>query len=666
MSVRETSRRLVVVDLPRSKSSLASKALTHVVRHPLPSGNFANFGGWRALDAQVLAEAARACCYGRARLSSATSPRRIPHLTALDGLRGVGLLGVLLFHADGALPGGYLGVDLFFVLSGYLITALLLAEHRERGRIDLAAFWLRRCRRLLPALLALMPAVAAYARFVARPEDLSHLRNQALATLGYVANWQAIFAQRSYWQLFADPSPLEHTWSLSIEEQFYLLWPILVMLALRRHGKRAVLLLSVALTLASMLAMALLFKPGDSSRAYLGTDTRMASILAGAALATLLPPGSALSRARVRWLDAAGAAAVVGLAVAWCSLSGTSSFLYRGGFWLCELGVLLLIACAAQGSSSFIARLFSARPLVWLGTISYGVYLWHWPVNVLLNEARTSLHGPALQAVRVALSLAIALVSYRCIERPIRQNGLPFGRPHYLVPAAVTLAVFLLVRGTYARGGATPRPLASEHAQQAAVRQRVLVFGDSTANSLGWGLRALHADGLAVELLGKDGCTMLLDRCNAEQWPERVRALGASATLIYLGGAFLHGFSVDGTWHTACFPDWDAQFAQTMTQHLQELEPTHGRVFVVTVPYPLGRYDNAEFRAQVDCVNASLRQAAARVPSVRVLDFNQRLCPRGVCQRELSTGGLLRPDGVHFSMTGAREVARWVFEQVER
>ena len=140
--------------------------------------------------------------------SASTHPARLPHLPALDGLRGLALLGVLLFHAGGALPGGYLGVDLFFVLSGYLITSLLLAEQRETGRIALGPFWVRRARRLLPALLSLMPPVALYARYFARNDELATVRAQALAALGYVANWQAIFAHKSYWQLFASPSPL--------------------------------------------------------------------------------------------------------------------------------------------------------------------------------------------------------------------------------------------------------------------------------------------------------------------------------------------------------------------------------------------------------------------------------------------------------------------------
>jgi peptidoglycan/LPS O-acetylase OafA/YrhL len=578
------------------------------------------------------------------------------------------LLGVLLFHADGLLPGGYLGVDLFFVLSGYLITSLLLAEHRATGRIDLYAFWVRRCRRLFPALLALMPAVAAYGWFFARPEELHTLRSQALASLGYVANWYAIFDHRSYWQLFSAPSPLEHTWSLSIEEQFYVIWPVLLVLTLRRYNARFVLLLSVLLTLVSMAAMVLLFSRGDSSRAYLGTDTRMSGILAGAALAVVVAPGSALPVWLTRWLDGLGAAAAVCLALACWRLGGTSPFLYHGGFWLTELGVLVLITCATLDRKSVVARLLSVRPLTWLGTISYGVYLWHWPVNVLLTAERSQLHGAPLQVLRLALSLGVAMLSYRFVERPIRQRGLPFGRPQYLVPAAVTLAVLLIVHATYARAGSTAaRTEASGNVSGLELaRYRVVVFGDSTANSLGWGLRALHEKDMAVELFGKDGCSMLSGRCDGEQWAERVRALRPDVTLVYLAGAFLYGFGRDGGWHTACFADWDAKFEQSLTRGLQDLEKTRGSVFVATAPYPAGRWDTLEYRKQIDCINASLRKAAAQAPSVRILDLHDRICPTSTCQQDVPGHGPLRPDGVHFSIAGAEHVAGWVLAQIRR
>lgn len=591
-------------------------------------------------------------------------PARLPHLAALDGLRGLALLGVLLFHADGALPGGYLGVDLFFVLSGYLITSLLLREHAASGRIDLYGFWVRRCRRLFPALLSLMPAIAIYGRFFARPEDLHTLRNEALASLGYVANWHAILGNRSYWQLFAAPSPLEHTWSLSIEEQFYVVWPLLAAWLLRRRGPRALSWLSLVLSAASMAAMLFLYAPGETSRAYLGTDTRMTAILAGAALATLLPPGSRALAAHVRQLDVVGALAAVGLSVAWCTLPGTHPFLYQGGFWLTEAAVLVLIACAVAGKESRVARVLSVRPLTWLGTISYGVYLWHWPVHVFMTPERTHLQGLPLQTLRFAITFAIAITSYRFLEQPIRRHGIPFSRPHFTLPAAITLVVLMIVQATDARAGVAA---GQEHSSPVSdARFRVVMLGDSTANSLGWGLRGLHADGVGVELLGKDGCTLLWDRCNGEQWAERLRELRPNATLIYLAGAYLHGFGGDdGTWHTACYADWDAKFEAQLTRRLRDLEHVPGAVYAVTLPYPLGRYDTAEFRKQIDCINGSLRKCANSVPGVRVLEVSEQLCPKGKCQTELPGKLVIRPDGVHFSLAGAAGISRWVLTQIQ-
>lgn len=590
-------------------------------------------------------------------------------MPALDGLRGLALLGVLLFHANGALPGGYLGVDLFFVLSGFLITALLLAEERQTGRIALSAFWVRRARRLFPALLSLMPAVALYGRYFARSDELQVLRGQALATLGYVANWHTIFDHRSYWQLFAAPSPLEHTWSLSIEEQFYLAWPLVVVFVLRRGGRRALLGTCLALSAISVGAMLALFTPENSTRAYLGTDTRMAGILAGAALATVLPLSATFRPETARKLDFLGVIALLGLGVMWARLKGENPFLYRGGFWLSEVAVLVLIACAVCGQRSRIARLLSLRPFRLLGAISYGAYLWHWPVNVFVTSERAHMHGLGLYVLRFALTIAIAIASYYLLEQPIRRHGVPFGRPHYIVPAAVALCAFLVVRATYARGGSEQPSLASEEltnyeASLGPTRYRVVVFGDSTANSLGWVLRGQHQKGVAVDLLGKDGCNMLLDNCQAAHWVERVRERKPDAALVYLGGAFLHGFNAGGTWHTACRADWDEKFESTLRLHLRELQPEATHVFAVTVPYPLGTWDTPEYRAQVDCINASVRRVVSAVPGTRILDLGARLCPGGQCQKEFVDNEPIRPDGVHFSLVAARPISRWVLEQL--
>ncbi|HET7545454.1 MAG TPA: SGNH hydrolase domain-containing protein, partial [Polyangiaceae bacterium] len=313
--------------------------------------------------------------------------------------------------------------------------------------------------------------------------------------------------------------------------------------------------------------------------------------------------------------------------------------------------------------------------LTWLGTISYGVYLWHWPVNVFLSTERTHLHGLSLHALRFALTFAIAIVSYRFLEQPIRKHGLPFNRPLYIVPAAVALSVLLVVHATHAEGRSEPpapaAQLPSSTLAPEFVRFRIAVFGDSTANSLGWSLRNLHGQGVAVELMGKDGCNMLEDTCQGSQWVEQVRSLHPNASIVYLAGVFLYGFHVNGDWHTACRPDWDAKLGRVLDLRLAELAHEGGLVFTATVPYPVGPYENdsddrREFHERVDCINTVIRKAAARVAGVRVLDVGSQLCPAGVCAQEIGAPEPIRPDGVHFSIDASKGLAHWVYEELRR
>lgn len=591
------------------------------------------------------------------------------HIPALDGLRGLAVLAVLLYHANGTLTGGYLGVDLFFVLSGFLITSLLLEEHSRHGRIDLKAFWIRRARRLFPALLLLMMAIALYARFIAAPTELSAIRGDALATLAYVANWRTILAERSYWDLFVSPSPLEHTWSLAIEEQFYLAWPIAVALLLRRQTSRSVLGLALGLSILSMAAMVALADRAGGSRAYLGTDTRAAGILVGAALATVMPAGiTQIPTRAVRTLDAFGAAGAALLGVAWLNLDGQDPWLYRGGFWATEAAALVLIVCGAVGQRSVVARMLSVRPLRLLGQLSYGVYLWHWPINLVLTSERIGVEGLWLHALRFAVTFAVAATSYRFFEQPIRKKGIPVGRPLVVVPAAVSFTVALVWGATAARP--LPPPPARLLAILSRVRPtfdvpefRVLLFGDSTANALGWALRGLHAPGLSVDNQGKDGGTMILDTCNGDTWLDQQQRSRPHATLVFLGGAFLYGVSLDGRWRRACYPKWHRLFEDTLRRRLEPVAKGEAPVWVVTVPYALGPYDNARYRREVDCINRSIRKVSSSVPSVRILDFAEMLCPDGKCERE-HNGQVIRPDGVHYAIEASRALAQRVLERI--
>jgi peptidoglycan/LPS O-acetylase OafA/YrhL/lysophospholipase L1-like esterase len=607
----------------------------------------------------------------------AAKPRAtIAHLPALDGLRGLAVVAVLLFHDD-RLVGGYLGVDLFFVLSGYLITSLLLAEWRGAGRVDLAAFWVRRARRLFPALLALLAAVGLYARLVAKPAEVAGIRADGLATLAYVANWRAIFSGKSYWDLFVAPSPLEHTWSLAIEEQFYVVWPLVTVGVLRasRGSARALAAACVALAAASTAALAWLSSPEGGSRAYMGTDTRGAAILLGAALACAMAVRGTLATARaVRALDAAGALAAAGLAIAWATLEGQSPLLYRGGFLATEVLALVLIACAAHGDRSLVARALSAAPLAKIGLWSYGLYLWHWPLYCLLTRERVHASGLALTALRLGATFAVAIASFYLYEQPIRRRGVWFGRPALVVPGAALATVAALLVGTRARALPPPPPPVVE----AKGSTRILVEGDSVAMALGERLafvqRGTDAD---VVVRGVGDCSLLEGvvpvfslsntahaggNC-AERWASDARELQPSVTFVVLGGGFFAKAKIDGKLQRACDAPWRAAFARELEARLDSIRATSGRVVVAIAPYPVGLWEKANPRSLVDCFDDTLAEVAKRLPGVALLDLRAELCPGGACAME-SAGAPIRPDGVHFDGVGAEAIARWTLARL--
>jgi len=352
-------------------------------------------------------------------------------MPGLDGLRALAVLAVIAYHLHlGWAPGGMLGVGVFFTLSGYLITDLLLGQHETTGTLQLADFWRRRARRLLPALSVLLAVVAAWVTLLDRPQ-LSALRGVVVAAVGYVTNWWLIAQHSSYFAQFGPPSPLGHLWSLAVEEQFYLVWPWLLWLGLRwtrgRPGTRSRLAAATALLAAlSAIEMATLYRPGyDPTRIYDGSDTRAFALLIGAALAFVWPSRhlrGGITRGARRILDGAGVtglAVIVGLI---CCTNEYSAFLYRGGMVLLSVATALVVATAASPASR-IGRALGWGPLRWLGVRSYGIYLWHYPIIVLTTPAsgRDTLARGALQ---VAASIGVAELSWRYIEEPVRRGAI--------------------------------------------------------------------------------------------------------------------------------------------------------------------------------------------------------------------------------------------------
>ena len=378
------------------------------------------------------------------RVPTARAFRPWTHLSGLDGLRAIAVTAVVAYHAGfDVLQGGFLGVEVFFVISGYLITALLLAERRRTGRIDAIRFWLRRARRLLPALFFLLVAGLVVA-VVFVPDEIARLRPDALAALAYVTNWHLIAGGQSYFETIGRPSLFLHLWSLAIEEQFYLLWP-LVLSVLLLAGRRAGLALTWTGAIASAVWMALLFQPGgDPSRLYYGTDTRLTGLLLGAALAFVWVPveatgdrGGAIptaisaaiprlwtSRRVGRLVDLVGVAGLAALAWLFVAADAFEPFLYRGGLAIVAIATVAVIAAAVHPRSR-LGWLLDARPLRWIGTRSYGIYLWHWPIFTLTRPGIDVAVDPIpMLVVRLGLIALVAELSFRFVEMPIRHGAI--------------------------------------------------------------------------------------------------------------------------------------------------------------------------------------------------------------------------------------------------
>ena len=353
------------------------------------------------------------------------------YIPAIDGLRAFAVFAVILYHMGMPFArGGLLGVTVFFVISGYLITGLLTAEWDASGTINLPQFWFRRIRRLFPAIVLVIVVTAAVFSF-ASPLLLTKMRPDIIPGLFWFENWWYIFRDLSYFEAAGAPSPLTHFWSLAIEEQFYLVWPVLLLGAYKAGAKkklvrRACLVLAVI----SAIAMAVLFDPaGDPSRVYYGTDTRAFSLLIGAWL-SFAWPGAQLTeegtrhvpRKSVAILDGVGIAAFLAIIAMCVFISGYSMFMYYGGLLICSILSAVVIAVLAH-PRSMLARFAALKPFVWIGQRSYGMYLWHFPIIVLLQPRNATALPWWIYLVEIALTIGIAHLSYQYVETPIRRDG---------------------------------------------------------------------------------------------------------------------------------------------------------------------------------------------------------------------------------------------------
>jgi len=602
------------------------------------------------------------------------------------------VIGVLGFHAGvRGFGGGLLGVDIFFVLSGFLITSLLLAEWSETGTVSFRRFYERRARRLVPGLLLLVLLVAVYAQWFAETDTLSTLRGDALSTILYVANWRFIFSGQSYFVHFGPPSPLLHTWSLAVEEQFYLVWPAVALFVMRRRGRQGLAAAAAILMVASAALTFVLLHQGVSvSRLYYGTDTRTQELMAGALLAVIAPAISRHARAW-RWpVTVLGGLGALFLLWALHSVSGQGNFLYEGGFLLVAVASAAVVLLVVVVPGAPMARFLGWGVLGYVGRISYGLYLYHYPIFLMIDSQHSGLSGSALLVVRLGVTLAAAVVSYYGIEMPVRRHKVLRGRRLVVaLPVTVAIAVTAILLATLPAPAPTAPSTAAVHKGLFTLPRtppaglvdgkdvRTLLLGDSLALTLGEGLR-IDADrwGVSLDSKGKIGCDLDPDSTvNIEgsitqaaqgcaNWPQTwqrlVDGLNPDVVEVELGRWEVSDRIIDGKWTQIGQPAWDRVYSAELTEAIRILSSKGAHVVIFTLPYitqtteaPNGTPWDINQPVRTNEYNALVRRVVARFPGrASVIDLNRLLDPAGTYTSYLDGVRVRNPDDEHISTLG--------------
>ncbi|MUL85727.1 MULTISPECIES: acyltransferase family protein [unclassified Mycolicibacterium] len=641
-------------------------------------------------------------------------------IPALDGIRAIAVALVLAGH--GGVPGvagGFIGVDVFFVLSGFLITSLLLDEFRRTEHIDLKGFWIRRAKRLLPAIV-LMTLAVVIARPLFPSDAVTSLREDAVGAFFWMANWVFVAADTDYFSQGGTPSPLQHTWSLAVEEQYYLIWPLLVLAAAllaRRRSTGAVrvtvFVVAVLGVLASAVAAILLSgDAGELNRVYFGTDTRAQALLIGAAAAALLvrdwsalTVSGTLIRARWRrWI--AWTLPVIGIAVLALAAhlaTGSADEFHHGLLIVVAVGAVLVVAPVALDQDGYVARALAWYPLVTLGVISYGVYLWHWPIFLILNGERTGLDGWSLLALRCAVTIAVSWVSWWAIEQPVRH-----WRPQH-VPmlrlSAATVATAAVVTMTVVPVGVTARPagpdvMAAAASEQDVGAERAVAVGPSPALPPGTRTVAVFGDSVAWTLMRylpatpgyrfsdytTIGCGIarggpyrsagetLNQKPECDSWPERWAQRIAhdrpDTVLLMIGRWEAVDRTWQGRWTHIGNDAYDTYLKGELTRALDILSSTGARVVVTTAPYNRrgersdGTLYPEDQPGRVQAWNTMLRNVASQRAGVSVLDFNAKLNPNGKYTAKIN-GVRMRSDGVHPTSEAVEWLTPWLLDSLK-
>lgn len=628
---------------------------------------------------------------------------RETYVAALDGLRAIAVAAVVVYHfAPSVLPAGFLGVDVFFVVSGFLIARLVTREIERSSTVSLANFWARRARRLLPALATVTVVVLVAAAISFSNAELHDVRAQALGTLFYCANWVMIFGKSNYFATLGRPSPFLHMWTLAVEEQFYLVLPLVLFAARRAVVRHPVRVATIALVgaVASTVWMGVLVSPtGDPSRGYLGSDSHAMGLLVGVALGVLAGVGApweafgawvrsnATARRAAPWL---AAASLVAILVTMRATRDRTLALYRGGFLVFAVLCAVVIAVVVTMPEAPIARLLRVPWLVSIGLRSYSLYLWHWPVRVFVTPS-AGLDGFGLFAVRLAISVVLAEASFRLVERPFRVGKVARragSRPAIAYFTALTLVAAVLVTTV-----AAPKPLPPTSLAQlkdpgvklAPTTLRVDVFGDSTGLVFGLGgafqARALDLSvggdaELGCSIVGTDHVTdgrVIKNPAYCVGWQTRWQASmrkDPTARLAVMAGAWEALDQKVGTgvvrFGTSA---WTDLITSTLRLALGILTADGRTVYLFDVPcYGAGdANDPIPERSdphRIAALNEIFVNVARSTPKVRIVDWRTLVCPGG--HRAEAVGGvhLWLADDQHLSYPGAVVVWKWWLPQL--
>ncbi len=630
----------------------------------------------------------------------ASSVSAIGRRPGLDGIRALAVLAVIAYHLGyGWAPGGFVGVDIFFVLSGYLITSLLLSEHSRTGHIALREFWFRRARRLLPALFVMLIAVGVWVGLTAPPFELLTRRDDLISTLLYGSNWHFILSGQDYFAQYASASPLRHTWSLAIEEQFYIVWPLVVAgtLWIGRRRRFALAAICVAGIAVSVGAMGVLFDPADPSRAYYGTDARMHQLLIGALLAILMRQwGLELLTRRLAPIIAP--LALVVLVAAFATVGDQWPAYYLGLSVILATSTAALVWAVEVNPQHAVARGLSLAPVAWIGRISYGLYLWHWPVILAITVAPgplAMLPGTlGLDLARIGATFGIAMVSYYILEQPLQRGRMPVvGRSARRLVAA-TAASFVVVAGvtfTATAGATPPEPsvcppfkICVQHEGPAGAPV-VALIGDSIARSL---------DLAFVTLAEGHGWTYVLQAnpaCRVDEFEAANQGAYAAEIALCVARTRSQQDTLVARWHprlvvmadltetTDVLDDdghplvagSDAAVALTgaaLADVARRMTADGGRFAILMLPPRLppecGKASNFDtptctIAAEAIELPSDLRyhelydELADAMPRVSSISITSAVCPQGTCT-PLVDGVFLRYDGTHFTTGGAR------------